>query len=96
MLINLLPDFLDILASSNREAAYYRYLESHRAILSAYWGNYVLDLESPHAAEVIATTLRADRTDLKALLQTVKISQQVEEMIERATDTLGIDRPTDV
>ena len=96
MLINLLPDFLDILASSNREAAYYRYLESHRAILSAYWGNYVLELESPHAAEVIATTLRADRTDLKALLQTVKISQQVEEMIERATDTLGIDRPTDV
>ena len=96
MLINLLPDFLDILASSNREAAYNRYLESHRAILSAYWGNYVLELESPHAAEVIATTLRADRTDLKALLQTVKISQQVEEMIERATDTLGIDRPTDV
>ncbi|MSR02577.1 MAG: hypothetical protein EXR94_07540 [Gemmatimonadetes bacterium] len=96
MLINLLPDFLDILASSNREAAYYRYLESHRAILSAYWGNYVLDLESPHAAEVIATTLRADRTDLKALLQTVKISQQVEETIERATDALGIDRPTDV
>ncbi len=96
MLINLLPDFLDILASSNREAAYYRYLESHRAVLSAYWGNYVLDLESPHAAEVIATTLRADRTDLKALLQTVKISQQVEEMIGRATDVLGIDRPTDV
>ena len=96
MLINLLPDFLDILASSNREAAYYRYLESHRAVLSAYWGNYVLDLESPHAAEVIATTLRADRTDLKALLQTVKISQQVEEIIERATEALGIDRPTDV
>ena len=96
MLINLLPEFLDILASSNREAAYHRYLDAHRPVLSAYWSNYVLDLDSPHAAEVIATTLRADRTDLKAMLQTVKVSQQVEEMVARATDTLGIDRPTDV
>ena len=30
------------------------------------------------------------------MLQTVKISQQVEEIIERATEALGIDRPTDV
>ena len=96
MLINLLPEFLDILASSNREAAYHRYLDAHQPVLSAYWSNYVLDLDSPHAAEVIATTLRADRTDLKAMLQTVKVSQQVEEMVARATDTLGIDRPTDV
>ena len=96
MLINLLPEFLDILASSNREAAYHRYLDAHRPVLSAYWSNYVLDLDSPHAAEVIATTLRADRTDLKAMLQTAKVSQQVEEMVARATDVLGIDRPTDV
>lgn len=96
MLINLLPDFIDVLASSDREAAYHRYLDAHRPVLSAYWSNYVLDLDSPHAAEVIATTLRADRTDLKALLQTVRISQQVEEMVARATDVLGIDRPTDV
>ena len=96
MLINLLPEFLDILASSNREAAYHRYLDAHRPVLSAYWSNYVLDLDSPHAAEVIATTLRADRTDLKAMLQTAKVSQQVEEMVARATDVLGIDHPTDV
>ena len=96
MLINLLPDFLDILASSDREAAYHQYLDAHRAVLSAYWSNYVLDLDSPHVADVIATTLRADRTDLKAMLQTVKVSQQVEEMVARATDALGIDRPTDV
>ena len=96
MLINLLPDFLDIIASSNREAAYHRYLDAHRSVLSAYWSNYVLDLDSPHAAEVITTTLRADRIDLKAMLQSVKVSQQVEEMVARATDALGIDHPTDV
>ncbi len=96
MLINLLPEFLEILGSSNREAAYQRYLETHRAVLSAYWGNYVLDLESPHAAEVIATTLRADRTDLKALLQSVPVSSLVEEAIARASEVLQIDRPTDV
>ena len=95
MLINLLPEFLEILGSSNREAAYQRYLESHRAVLSAYWGNYVLDLESPHAAEVISTTLRADRGDLKTLLQSVKVSEMVETAVARATDLLQIDRPTD-
>ncbi|MCC7131660.1 MAG: hypothetical protein IT352_03395 [Gemmatimonadales bacterium] len=96
MLINLLPEFLEILGSSNREAAYQRYLDAHRAVLSAYWGNYVLDLESPHAAEVIATTLRADRTDLKALLQSVPVSSLVEDAVARAADVLQIDRPTDV
>lgn len=96
MLINLLPEFLDILGSANREAAYYRYLEAHRAVLEQYWGNYVLDLESPHAAEVIATTLRADRSDLKALLQNVRVSELVEDAITRATDLLQIDRPTDI
>lgn len=96
MLINLLPEFLDILGAANREAAYQRYLDAHRAVLSAYWNNYVLDLESPHAAEVISTTLRADRTDLKALLQSVRISEMAEEAIARATDLFQIDRPTDV
>lgn len=96
MLINLLPEFLDILGSANREAAYYRYLETHRAVLEQYWGNYVLDLESPHAAEVIATTLRADRSDLKALLQNVRVSEMVDDAITRATDLLQIDRPTDI
>ncbi len=96
MLINLVPEFVDILASSNREAAYYRYLEAHRSVLSAYWSNYVLDLDSPHVAEVIATTLRADRTDLKSMLQAVKVSSLVEDMLAKATDALGIDQPTDV
>lgn len=96
MLINLLPEFLEILASPNREAAYYRYLDAHRSILSAYWSNYVLDLESPHADEVIGAALRADRTDLKALLQAVRVSDMVEDAVARAADLLQIDQPTDV
>lgn len=96
MLINLLPEFLEILASPNREAAYQRYLDAHRAVLSAYWSNYVLDLDSPHTAEVIGTTLRADRSDLKALVQSVRVSDLVSDAITRATDLLQIDTPTDV
>ncbi|MGE0439176.1 MAG: DUF2268 domain-containing putative Zn-dependent protease [Gemmatimonadales bacterium] len=96
MLINLLPEFLEILGSSNREAAYQRYLDAHRAVLSAYWSNYVLDLDSPHVDEVIGATLRADRLDLKAVLQSVRISDLVQSAIDRAADLLQIDRPTDV
>lgn len=96
MLINLLPEFLEILASPNRETAYQRYLESHRAVLSAYWSNYVIDLESPHANDVIAAALRADRSDLKALLQTVRVSELVATAATRAFAMLGVDQPTDV
>lgn len=96
MLINLLPEFLEILAAPNREAAYHRYLDTHRAILASYWGNYVLDLDSPHVAEVIEATLRADRSDLKSLLQSVRVSEMVTEAIARAADVLQIDTPTDV
>lgn len=96
MLINLLPEFLEILGSSNREAAYQRYLERHRAVLAAYWGNYVLDLDSPHVDEVIGSTLRADRTDLKATLQAVSVSALAEDVIQRAVEALQIDHPTDV
>ena len=96
MLINLLPEFLEVLASPNREAAYQRYLDAHRAVLSAYWGNYVLDLDSPHASDVIGAVLRADRSDLKALLQPVRISEIVEAAAARAAEQLRIDQPTDV
>ena len=94
--INLVPEFLDILASTNREAAYQRYLERHRAVLQAYWSNYVLDLEDHHADGVIAAALRADRSDLKAMLQQSRISELAEAAIARATELLQIDQPTDV
>jgi hypothetical protein len=96
VLINLLPEFVEVLASPNREAAYRRYLDAHRAVLSAYWSNYVLDLESPHVDEVIGAVLRADRSDLKALLQTVRVSELVEQAALAAADKLQVDRPTDV
>ena len=78
VLINLLPDFLDILAQSDPEAAYHRFLDAHRPLLAAYWSNYVLDLDSPHALEVIAGALRADRTDLYAMLSQVDIARMAE------------------
>ena len=95
MLINLLPDFLDILSQSDPEAAYHRFLDAHRPLLAAYWNNYVLDLESPHAAEVIAATLRADRSDLFALLDQVDVARIVEDALRRSEELLEVDRPTD-
>lgn len=95
MLINLIPEFLEILAADDREAAYHRYLERHRPVLSAYWSNYVLDLDSPGASQVIADAVRADRSDLRTLLAGMDIAHLAEDAIARATDALRIDRPTD-
>ena len=95
MLINLLPDFLAVLGAGDREAAYQQYRDSHRPILDAYWRNYVLDPDSPHAGEIVTAALRADRSDLRALAQRVDLVQLAEEAIARAEEVLQIDRPTD-
>jgi hypothetical protein len=95
VLINLLPDFLSVLAADDREAAYQQYRESHRPILDAYWRNYVLDPDSPHAVEIVTAALRADRSDLFALADHVNVVQLAEEAIARAEELLQIDRPTD-
>lgn len=95
MLINLLPDFLDILTQPDREAAYFRFLDAHRPLLAAYWNNYVLDLDSPYAAEVVKATVLADRSDLQALLDQVDVVRIVEEALRRSEDVLEVDRPTD-
>ena len=95
MLIDLVPDFLDIFKHSDPLAAYQRYLDSHRPILSAYWNNYVLDLDSPHAGEVMSSTVRADRSDLNDLLTTVDVARLVEDALHRAEDVLEADRPVD-
>lgn len=96
MLINLLPDFLTVLGASDRLRAYEQYHEAHRPILDAYWRNYVLDPESAHAEEVVANALRANRSDLHALLDSTDVVQLVEDAVARAHDVLRIDRPTDV
>jgi hypothetical protein len=95
VLINLLPEFLAVLEASDREKAYHRYLDTHRAVLQAYWHNYVMDLDSPPAAEIIAQSLQADRSDLWALIASVDIVEIVEEALARSQEILGVDRPVD-
>ncbi len=95
MLINLLPDFLAVLDADNPEAAYQRYRDAHRPVLDAYWRNYVLDPDGPHADEVVARALRANHDDLHALAQDVDVVRLAEDAIARAEELLQIDRPTD-
>jgi hypothetical protein len=96
VLINLLPDFLAVLDAHDREAAYRQYREAHRPILDAYWRNYVLDPDSPHADEIIAHALKADRSDLLALAKSADLVQLAEEAVAAAEKVLQLDRPTDI
>lgn len=96
MLINLVPEFLAVLQAPNRKAAFEQYLSAHRAVLSAYWHNYVLDLDSQHAEAVIDHALQADRGDLLDLLASADIEGLVEDATAQATDLLQLDRPSDV
>jgi hypothetical protein len=69
MLINLLPDFFALLDSPDPVAAYHLYFEAHRRILEAYWLNYVLEPVGPHFEDIIRSTIAADRSDLRAMLE---------------------------
>lgn len=69
MIINLLPDFLAVLHSADRVAAYHAYFERHRDLLSAYWDNYVVEPQGPHFEDVVRNTVAANRDDLHALLE---------------------------
>jgi Predicted Zn-dependent protease (DUF2268) len=95
VLINLLPDFLAVLGSADREAAYRQYRETHRPVLDAYWRNYVLDPDTPHAETIVASALKADRHDLYALAASTNLVRLAEEAIGQAGEILGVDRPTD-
>jgi hypothetical protein len=96
VLINLLPEFFAVLSARDPEAAYASYRDAHRPILDAYWRNYVLDPDTPQARDVVATALRADRSDLEALVASRDVVQLVEEAVARAHEVLALDRPTDV
>lgn len=96
MLVNLIPEFMAALAAPDPGEAYRRYLDDHRPVLSAYWHNYVLDLDSPHANEVVRRTLAADRRDLEALLAAVDVDEIAEEAWARCEIQLEVDRPTDL
>src|SRR5438876_328135 len=85
MLVNLIPEFLSTLSAADRSAAYHEYLDRHRPILGAYWQNYVLDPESPHAEPIIENALRADRSDLKRLLEDVDVVAIAEDALRGST-----------
>src|SRR5437588_5040108 len=69
MLINLLPDFFNVLDSTDRLAAYQRYFAAHRRILEPYWHNYVIDPDSPHFTDIARSTVNAGRADLRTMLE---------------------------
>ena len=96
MLVNLIPEFLSVLAAPDRAAAYHEYLDRHRPVLGAYWHNYVLDPESPHAEQIIAAALRADRMDLIRLLHDVDVVALAEDALRRTTELLEADCPVDL
>jgi hypothetical protein len=96
MLVNLVPEFMAALAAADPLEAYHRYLEQHRPVLEAYWHNYVLDLDSPHAEEVMRRALAADRRDLRALIAGVDLVGLAEETLTRCEGELEMDRPADL
>ncbi len=96
MLINLVSDFLAVLDAADPMEAYRRYLDDHLPVLSSYWHNYILDLDSPHADDVIRRAIQADRRDLRALMDGVDIAGVAEETIRRCEDLFEIDRSFDV
>ena len=96
MIINLVPEFLSVCASPARLDAYRDYLRRHEAVLSAYWHNYVLDLDSPHAEQVIRGALEADRRDLERLLASVDLERLAAEALDRAAAVLELDTEVDL
>lgn len=96
MLINLLPDFLAVLDAADRDAAYREYFERHRALLAAYWDNYVLEPSGPHFDEVIRATVNANRDDLRALLARVDVVALAAQAERKVQALLEADVPYDV
>ena len=96
MLINLLPDFLAVLNSADRVAAYHRYFDSHRRLLEAYWHNYVLDPEGPHFHDVVQLAAMADRSDLVAMLERTDVVTLARATEERCASLLERDVDVDV
>jgi hypothetical protein len=96
MLVDLVPEFLACVSAPDPVAAYGAYLDRHQPVLKSYWHNYVLDPDSPHAERVIADTLRADRADLRRLLEDVDVGQISEDALRRSLELLETDSPVDL
>lgn len=90
MLINLLPDFFAVLQSPDPVAAYQRYFDAHRRLLTAYWQNYVVDPDGAHFHDVVRSTVAADRADLRAMLErtdVVSLARTTEQQCAALLDT---------
>jgi hypothetical protein len=96
MLINLLPDFFGVLDATDRVAAYQRYYSTHRKMLEAYWHNYVLDPEGPHFIDVVRSTVHADRSDLRTMLDRTNVASLARDTEARCAELLGLDVDIDV
>jgi len=96
MLINLIPDFFALLDSSDPTAAYRRYYSSHLRILEPYWRNYVLDPDTSHFDEVALSVMRADRHDLRAMLERTDVVSLARETELRCAALLDPDSDIDV
>jgi hypothetical protein len=95
MLINLVPEFLAALESPDPVGAYYDYLDRHRPVLQAYWHNYVVDLDSPHAKEVIEHTVGAARRDLHKLLKTTDVATIAGDALTQSLEVFQSDTTID-
>jgi predicted Zn-dependent protease DUF2268 len=96
MLVDLVPEFLACLSAPDPVVAYHTYLDRHRPVLRGYWHNYVLDPDSPHVDAVLRDALRADREDLRRLLEDVDVTQIAEDALRRALELLEADCPVDL
>jgi len=96
MLINLLPDFLAVLDSTDRLAAYQRFFAAHRKILEPYWNNYVIDPDSPHFADIVRSTVNASRADLFSMLERTDVVALARNAEQQCRELLALDCDVDV
>ncbi|MEO5567869.1 MAG: hypothetical protein ABIR92_05225 [Gemmatimonadaceae bacterium] len=96
MLINLLPDFFALLDSSDPAAAYHRYFDAHRRLLEAYWLNYVIEPVGPHFQDIVRSTVSADRSDLRAMLERTDVVTLARAAEMQTREALGADVDVDV
>ena len=96
MLINLLPEFFAVIERADPDEAYHRYFEAHRALLEAYWHNYVIEPSGPHFQEIVRESLRADRDDLRAMLARADIIALARNAEAQCQTLFAIDSDIDV
>lgn len=96
MLINLLPDFFALLDSPDPVAAYHRYFDAHRRILEAYWLNYVIEPAGPHFEDIIRSTVAAERSDLRSMLERTDVVTLARSAEMQTREALSADVDVDV